>query len=260
MKRILTLLVMVVMLHSCGIVKIESGRSGGDSTSSVSINKDITGDVPLAFVWGQRFAPPRSYPRSIPNLENSLKTWTKLKPRIEDHLRLESPDLFDMPIIFLSTEDAFELTTQEIDNLKDYLEKGGMIFLDNPLAGQDNSRIEASYRKMIKDILGSARFEQIPNNHEIYHSFFDFDGPPIGSEYSGPGASIQRTDIQTRRTPLAGSVRFLEGIWVENRLAVILSNKGYVVKWNEMSNPQLKLGVNLVVYALNQKKGIATAN
>jgi hypothetical protein len=54
----------------------------------------------------------------------------------------------------------------------------------------------------------------------------------------------------------------LEGIWIDNRLAVVYSNNGYSHTWNEMTNndSQLKFGVNLVVYAVTQANGIGYRN
>ena len=58
---------------------------------------------------------------------------------------------------------------------------------------------------------------------------------------------------------MAKTVPYLEGIWLDGRLAVIYSNKGYVLKWCEFENnePQLKMGVNMVIYALIHEGGIA---
>ena len=54
-------------------------------------------------------------------------------------------------------------------------------------------------------------------------------------------------------------VNYLEGIGIDNRLVAIYSDKGYGNKWRYLSNnePQLKMGVNIVVFALTQHGGIA---
>lgn len=50
-----------------------------------------------------------------------------------------------------------------------------------------------------------------------------------------------------------------EGIWLDERLASIYPDKGYGRKWKLLVNnePQLKMGVNFVVFALTQSGGIA---
>ena len=49
------------------------------------------------------------------------------------------------------------------------------------------------------------------------------------------------------------AVLYLEGIWLDERIVAIYSDKGYANKWKELSNnePQLKMGVNFVVFALD---------
>ena len=54
-------------------------------------------------------------------------------------------------------------------------------------------------------------------------------------------------------------VYYLEGIWLGDRLVAVYSDKGYAIKWKQMTNntPQLKMGVNMVVFALTQEGSIA---
>ena len=54
-------------------------------------------------------------------------------------------------------------------------------------------------------------------------------------------------------------VLYLEGIWIDDRLVTIYSGKGYAKKWADTWNnePQLRMGVNMVVYALTQEGSIA---
>ena len=58
---------------------------------------------------------------------------------------------------------------------------------------------------------------------------------------------------------MSKQVLYLEGIWIDDRLVAIYSDKGYARKWEDTSNnePQLKMGVNMVVYALTQQGSIA---
>jgi hypothetical protein len=58
---------------------------------------------------------------------------------------------------------------------------------------------------------------------------------------------------------MSKQVLYLEGVWIKDRLAIVYSNKGYIVRWTELDNnvPQLKMGVNFIVYALRQEGGLA---
>lgn len=265
--------VIVFIITSCSLIKIETGPpSTGQSSSSdfdPALKKDIRGSLSIAYAWGQRLSPPQQYSRALINLKDAMLKWTKINTRLVEHLRLDSDELLQMPFVYIATDQSFELTEQEKSNIKNYLLKGGFLVLDNATPQLDQSQAEASLRKMIRDSIGSGvRFEPIPNDHAIYHSYFDFDdGPPIGSE---------NQMVTTSRTPMLDSsgqptgqeresklmprrVLYLEGVWISDRLVAVLSNKGYVVKWNEMygNEPQLKMGVNMAVFALTQPGGIA---
>jgi len=261
-----------LFIAGCSFVEIGGESSGGSSTGGAdpAIKKDITGSTKLAFAWGQRLSPPRELARALINLKDAMHRWTKISVQIDDHLRLESQRIMDMPFVYITTSSQFDLTRQEAENLRTYLENGGFLLLDNPAPQYDKSPAEASFRKMMKDVLGSgARFEPIPKDHEVYHSYFDFDdGPPVGVENQtvttsripvldssgNPTAQTRENRAMPRRIP------YLEGIWIGDRLAVVLANKGYGVKWAEYSNndPQLKMGVNMVVYALTAPGGLGS--
>ena len=129
------------------------------------------------------------------------------------------------------------------------MRQGGFVFAENYTVRYEYGKAEASLRKMFKDVLGKdARFHLLPNDHPIYHSFFDFNGGPP------PGGEI-------RRGPLDHGIPspHLEGIYLDGRLVAVYSDKGYALVWEaEFGNkPQLKMGVNLVVYALTQEGSIA---
>ena len=119
-------------------------------------------------------------------------------------------------------------------------------------------------RKTLKDAMGAVGlayqkawdFEKIPNDHELYHCYFDFNGPPMGGDY-------QMIIDPTRGSP----PDFLEGIFREGRLIAIMSNKDYEDVWAHQAgfnNTRVKklairtyqLGVNVIVFALTQEGSI----
>ncbi len=212
--------------------------------------QNITGRVPLALAWGELFSPPQEYLRGFIQLREAMIRWTKIETSIEKHLMLSSPRLLEMPFIYVTTDENFDLTGTEKANIKKYLENGGFMVIENPKPLIEVSPGEVSLKQMIRDSLGhNVRFAPIPNDHPLYHCFFDFDdGPPIGAEIGS-----------TAEKRLPRSVFFLEGVWLRERLAVVFSNKGYIVKWTQLDNniPQLKMGVNMIVFSLLQEGGIA---
>ncbi len=214
------------------------------------INKqNISGYVNIAYAWGQLFSIPSDLIRGLRNVKEAMNKYTNINTELDDHLILSSNNLMQMPFVFISTKSNFDLTEIEKQNIRRYFDIGGFMFLDNAEPRGEFSSGGASLKQMLRDTIPNARFEPIPNSHPIYHCFFDFeDGPPIGAEMGGAG-NIRIMSPQRF---------YLEGVWYKGRLAAVYSDKGYIVKWNENSNnePQLKMGVNLIVFALTQEGGM----
>ena len=261
------LFLMVVVFSSCSLIQVKWNTTQEKKVVEYdpAIKKNIRGSLSIAYAWGEQLSPPSKYLRGLINLKEAMQRWTNINTELQDHLRLSSQQLLEMPFVYVTTNNAFELTDTEKANVRNYLLHGGFMVLDNPTPSMDRSQSEASLKKMMRDVLGAqARFKPIPNDHEIYHSYFDFDdGPPKGSEEmleTGILSVDKDTGKINKAQILPRTVNYLEGIWIDNRLVAVFSNKGYIVRWNELSgnDPQLKMGVNMVVFALTQSGGIGT--
>lgn len=208
--------------------------------------QNISGNIKIAFAWGENFYPPINLARGVINLKEAMNRWTKVQTSLDDHLLLSTPKLLKMPFVFIISDKVFELTPLEKENMKKYFDNGGFVFLDNPNPKQEISQGQASLKQMIRDVIPNATFKPIPNDYPLYHAFFDFDVPPYGAEIGFNGNIVSE------------QVFYLEGVWYKDRLAAVYSDKGYIVKWNDNENnePQLKMGVNLIVFSLIQRGGI----
>ncbi|MFC1650745.1 DUF4159 domain-containing protein, partial [Candidatus Latescibacterota bacterium] len=183
--------------------------------------------------------------------KEAMNRYTQINTVLNRHLLLGSTQLLKMPFVFVTSKDNFNLTDTEKKNVRKFFDIGGFMVLDNPEPLSESSRGGASLKQMIRDTIPNARFQPIPKSHKLYSCFFDFtDGPPNGSEI-GTFSSGPRPILSKQRL-------YLEGVWYKGRLAAIYSDKGYIVKWNENSNnePQLRIGVNMIVFALTQEGGM----
>ena len=221
----------------------------------------IKGFVYIATAWGAQLKPPDVLKRAVINLVEAVNRYTNINAKVDSHLFLDSRKIFETPFVYITTKVAFELTEIERRNFSEYLRKGGFAVVDNGEPEYEYGQAEASLRQMLRDSLGNdAKFQPIDNNHPLYHCFFDFDGPPQGNEIQMVTTSTVGDQGTTARSQaMAKQVLYLEGIWLENRLVAVYSDKGYCWKWKDMTNnePQLKIGVNMVVFALTQAGGIA---
>ena len=226
------------------------------------LKKDIRGFVYVSSTWGTQLKVPDRLKRSVINLAEAVNRYTKIEAKVVPYLFLDSREIFMAPFVFITTDTAFELTSIERRNLDTYLKAGGFAIIDNGDPRQDRSQAESSLRQMLRDTLGAGiHFKPIPTSHPLYHCFFDFnEGPPQGAEVSMVQTTTSGVPGETaRNTSMSKPIHYLEGIWIDGRLAVVYSNKGYGCKWKDFENnePQLKMGVNLIVYALIHEGGIA---
>ena len=226
---------------------LDTGKYKGLVIQDPTNKQDIQGFVYLALAVGEELDPPT--PRAIPQLARAVNKYTMINAKVEDRLKLDSRDLFKAPFVYITANKGFNLTAQEVRNLGEYMRMGGFVFAENGVPSLEYGPAEASLRKMFKDVLKKdARFIMLPYDHPVHHSFFDFnDGPPPGGEIlSATGGS---------KVPSP----HLEGIFLEGRLVAVYSDKAYGAIWErEFSNePQLKMGLNLVVFALTQQGSIA---
>ena len=126
----------------------------------------------------------------------NLKVATKYRT-----VRLDSPELFEVPFCILSGEGSFRFSETERKNLRDYVHRGGFI-LSSP--GCSDSAFDSSLRKEIAAIFTEQKLEKIPMDHLIFRTV-----KPI-----------------TRLTTKRGSQTLVEGLTIDGRLALIYSLDG----------------------------------
>ena len=226
---------------------LDTGKYKGLVIQDPTNKQDIQGFVYLALAVGEELDPPT--PRAIPQLAKAVNRYTMINAKVDDRLPLDSRDLFKAPFVYITANKGFNLTEHEARNVAEYMRMGGFVFAENSVPHLEFGPAEASLRKMFKDVLGkNARFQMLSHDHPIHHSFFDFnDGPPPGGEIDGS------------RTGDGIPSPHLEGIFLGGRLVAVYSDKAYGDIWQrEFENePQLKMGLNLVVFALTQQGSIA---
>lgn len=237
---------------------LDTGKYKGLIIQDPSDRRSVKGFIYLGTAWANDLEPTfDSAAKAIPNLVDALNKQTGISAQVDAHLFIDSQELFRTPFVYLTAQEAFELTEREIENLGEYLRRGGFIFADNANPTAEYSQAEASLRKVFRDALRSQGVLQvIPNNHPIYHTFYDFDGPPVGSELEVPDSGGQRG---LENVVIAQQSYNLEGVFLGDRLVAIYCDKGYVHTWarNFGNEPQLRFGINAVVFALTQQGSIA---
>jgi len=121
---------------------------------------------------------------SLPNQLKFIREQTDIRTvSEEDVIELSNPRLFGMPYLYMNGHGNVHLTDREVRQLRKYFVAGGFLHAD------DNYGMDKSFRREMKRVLPEAEFVEIPFNHPIYHSHFDFPaGPPKIHEHDNKPA------------------------------------------------------------------------
>lgn len=247
--------------------------------------------IKIGLGWGEQLKPPVSLRASLRNLQRYAEQ-SDLLVESQPQLFLSS-SLSGFAVIFITSDQQFQLTNTEKKNLKKFIDGGGLLVADNAKPSQNKGPAESALLQMINEIAGSGQLYEIPNDSPIFYAPFKMDGPPIGAEMQQEkildvpkleaksqaewdieakikaGKSDEITDDERSQASEAARAREpierysinstgsqpLKGVKIGDRIAVVFCNKGYLQRWSEFSNndPQLKFGVNLLSYALTHK-------
>lgn len=116
---------------------------------------------------------------ALPNLINfsNRNLRTSLDPTPET-VEVGSRDMFLYPFIYMTGHGNVVFTTQEAENLRNYLLSGGFLHID------DNYGLDQFIRLEMKKVFPELEFVELPFDHPIYHQKYDFEeGPPKVHEH-----------------------------------------------------------------------------
>ena len=179
------------------------------------------------------------------NVLNSLIEYTTIPVDLQEKvIDLNSNDLFNAPFTYLSGRKLVQFDTQEAEYFKKYVQNGGFVFVDD--CNHDVDGLFAkSFEAQMDSLFGAGALKKIPNDHELYRSFFVFEkGPPnTAFELNGWGDDLIHN--------------YLKAIIIKGRIAVLYSNKDYGCEWDYdfrnkrfLSEDNTKFAMNIVMYAM----------
>jgi hypothetical protein len=179
------------------------------------------------------------------NILNSLIEYTTIPVNLQEKVvELSSNDLFQYPFCYLSGHKLVQFDGQEAANFKKYVQNGGFVFVDD--CNHDIDGLFAkSFEIQMSSSFGNGALKKIPNNHELYSSFFKFEkGPPTtGFELNGWGDDLVHD--------------YLKAIIINGRIGVLYSNKDYGCEWDYdfrnkrfLAEDNTKFALNIIMYAM----------
>lgn len=120
-------------------------------------------------------------PSSLTNLLAAISERTSIRaaPR-EAVVEITDPELFEYPYLYMTGHGNVHFTDDEVKILRSYFAAGGFLHAD------DNYGMDSSFRREIVKIFPDSPLIELPFDHPIYHSFYDFtDGLPKIHEHDG---------------------------------------------------------------------------
>jgi len=177
-----------------------------------------------------------SNPTALPNLikfcNDNINTQMNEKP---ETVEAGSTDIFQFPLLHMTGHGNVLFDDDEVENLKNYLQSGGFLHID------DNYGMQPYVTKELKKLFPNQELEELSSSHPIFSSAYEFkDGLPKIHEHDG-------------KRPQAF------GLYHKERLVVLFtveSDLGDGWEDQEVHNdPEtvrqkaLKMGANIVKYA-----------
>jgi hypothetical protein len=176
-------------------------------------------------------------PSSLPNLLNEIARRTSLQvtPR-EQVVTITSPDLWDVPYLYMTGHGNVLFSEEEVTTLRRYLENGGFLHAD------DNYGMDESFRREMARVFPDRPLVEVPLEHPLYSVVYELpQGTPKIHEHDGE--------------PAQGF-----GIFIGDRLAVFYSyqtdlgdgweDAGVHDDPDDVRELAFQMGVNLYVFSM----------
>ena len=182
---------------------------------------------------GDWYANPTALPNLIQFCNKNLNT--NINPSYEE-IEIGNSELFNYPWVHLTGHGNVVFDSREVANLRAYLIAGGFLHIS------DNYGLDPFIRKEMKKVFPEADFIELPLNHEIYQTPYQFkNGLPKIHEHDN-------------NTPL-GLGLFYEGKLIcfydyECDLGDGWEDEEVHNDSEEIRTKALKMGANIVSYAL----------
>jgi hypothetical protein len=174
---------------------------------------------------------------AIPNLLEFIRKETSWPVDMEEkRVKIDDQDLFSYPLLFATGHGTIKFTDSEIERLRAYLLGGGFLFIN------DSYGMDASVRSALASLFPEVKLQEVPYDHPIYHSFYDFpNGPPKIHKHDGKPATGWGININGRLVVYYVHESDVGDGWEDSQVHHDPENKRLEA---------LKMGLNIVSYAM----------
>ena len=199
------------------------------------------------------------YPGADINFLVRLGELTTIRPGKPVVVPLDSPLLFNCPLLYMSDVGTLKLKDTEIRNLRAYLRKGGFLWVDDFWG----TRAWVQWIEEIRQVLPDSPLLAIGNDHPVFHQQYDLPGiwqmPTTGLWYMRDDGTMQTSERgDDSLTPHVRGLTDNRG-----RLVVLMTHNSDIADgWEAAEQAENRdyfrafsaraygLGVNVVLYLL----------
>jgi len=162
----------------------------------------------------------------------------------------DAEELRQYPFLFMTASGSYALSKEKKENLRQYLNEGGFLYMDDCVAGisDDGDYFYRSSYRTLEEIFGRGAVKDVSTDHEIFHNVYDMGD--IGLPYC------------------VGQFHGPKGIFIGDRLAVFLTSTDVHCGWVDRTGAwfgnggkmgigkhghreAIKMGINIVMYAVS---------
>ena len=162
----------------------------------------------------------------------------------------ESERLKNFPFLFMTGESRFCLNRSQQNHLRDYLQGGGFLLMDDCMAQPNTDYFFQSSVQLMQTVFGPEAVRPIPLDHEIFHNVYDLG--QMGLPFCN------------------GVERGAYGVFMGERVAALLSSHDIHCGWCDKTNSTFKgtyqpsrgigphqhqhairAGINIIMYAIS---------
>jgi hypothetical protein len=203
------------------------------------------------------------YPQAEQNFARRLSALTRIVTAKEPaRRRLTDPDLGDFPLLFMSDPGYMDFTTDEARGLRDYLNNGGFLWVDDFWGEAEWD----SFERLMREALPGNRWRVVDPTHPIFNTVFQIDEMP-----QIPASTFARRYDDSRTAEPAGAHRQPSGSLETPTMRGYFDDKGQLMviathntdvadgwereaygQWyfERFSTKSYRLGVNVMTYIL----------
>ncbi len=193
-------------------------------------------------------------PQALRNLLSALNTTAGVATAHKaPALTPLDPAIFKYPLLYIHGRNMFQISPQERDQIRKYIERGGVLFAD---ACCGAPQFDKGFRQMIEQMFPDHKLQRIPPTHEIFTT-------AIGNDLSR--VKRREPEVNDANAALKATIRtvepYLEGVEMNGRFVVIyskydiscaLERQAAVSCTGYIREDAVRIAVNIVLYALLQ--------